>query len=105
MKTSNLYALMTAAVFGVFSIGTALPAFAGTASVALQSSSVSMTQSSDTAWTLEKSGSTGVSSVTWTVTATEGATVGGRLVVNGVLNTTISNENEDRFIVVKGQRT
>ena len=57
------------------------------ASVSLVKSSVTLTQTSDTAWTLSKSGTqnTTNSTVTWTVTATEGATTHGQLVLNGTM--------------------
>ena len=58
----------------------------------LKGSGASMTATSDTAWTLEKEGlvDASSSSVTWTVTVTEGATTPGRLVVDGTL--TVENK-------------
>jgi hypothetical protein len=62
-------------------------ASAGTAGISLSDASASMTQTSDTEWTLAKTGAvnTGDSSVTWTITATQGATVAGQLVINGTI--------------------
>jgi hypothetical protein len=60
------------------------------AAVSLTNSSATMTQTSDTAWTLEKTGTIDANSVTWEVTATEGATVAGRPVVNGQMTLTNS---------------
>lgn len=63
---------------------------AGKASISLANSSATVTQTSDTSWTLDKQGSvnTSNSTVTWTVTATRGLTVGGQLVVNGYMAVT-----------------
>lgn len=63
---------------------------AGKASISLANSSATVTQTSDTSWTLDKQGSvdTSNSTVTWTVTATRGVTVGGQLVVNGFMAVT-----------------
>jgi hypothetical protein len=59
------------------------------ASISLQASSVTMAQTSSTAWTLTKTGSVDASSnVTWLVTATQGSTVAGKLTVNGTLTVT-----------------
>lgn len=52
-----------------------------------------MTQTSNTEWTLEKTGTIDANSVTWEVTATEGATVAGQLVVNGQM--TLTNSGAD----------
>ena len=78
----------------VLSRGGAPPAEAAgePAELALLNSSAGLTQTSETEWTLAKTGAldTTNKAVTWTITATEGATVDGRLVVNGtftVLNT------------------
>jgi len=70
-------------------------AFAGTAALSLSESSAAMTQTSDTEWTLEKTGEadTANSTVTWNITATEGATVGGLLVINGQM--TITNKGSE----------
>ncbi len=71
------------------------PAFAasgkgGQAAVSLSNASGALSQASDTAWTLEKTGARNGSTVTWTITVTQGNTVSGHLFVNGfvtVLNT------------------
>lgn len=51
-------------------------------------SRATLLQTSDTAWTLDKSGvvDSAAHTVTWTITATKGATVGGHLVVDGYLD-------------------
>src|SRR3954468_8864280 len=57
------------------------------ANISLTNSSVQLLQTSDTAWSLDKTGvvDTSTSTVTWRITATRGATVGGHLVVDGFL--------------------
>jgi hypothetical protein len=62
-----------------------LPQFANV--IALESRS-SLLQTSDTAWTLTKTSAvdTGAKTVTWTIDATKGATVGGKLTVDGYLD-------------------
>ena len=50
----------------------------------LKKASATLTHTSSTEWTLEKVGSVGAESVTWQVTATEGATTDGLLIFNGV---------------------
>jgi hypothetical protein len=62
-----------------------------TADVTLDSANATLTQTSDTAWTLDKVGDLNATNgtVTWTITATAGATVGGHLVINGTM--TVSN--------------
>ncbi len=60
------------------------------ADVYLTHANADLLQTSDTAWTLAKTGSVNTSNetVTWTITTTKGATVGGNLVVDGDLNLT-----------------
>jgi len=60
------------------------------AHVVLSHSDARLTQTSDTAWTLGKTGAVdaAASTVTWTITATEGSTVGGHLVVTGFMAVT-----------------
>jgi hypothetical protein len=60
----------------------------GHADIRLASSQVSLLQTSDTAWSLAKTGSVDsiARTVTWTLVATKGATTGGHLVVDGYLN-------------------
>jgi len=62
-----------------------LPKFA---SVFALDSKSELLQTSDTAWTLTKTAAvdTGAKTVTWTITSTKGATVGGHLVVDGYLD-------------------
>ena len=50
----------------------------------LKKASATLTHTSSTEWTLEKVGSVGAETVTWQVTATEGATTVGLLIFNGV---------------------
>jgi hypothetical protein len=59
----------------------------GKAAIDLKSSSARMILTSDTAWSLEKHGTvnTSTQTVTWTITATQGATTSGILVVNGAM--------------------
>src|SRR5688500_6064014 len=54
------------------------------ADVRLDRADATLTQTSDTEWTLDKVGSLGAATVTWQATATKGATVDGQLVFNGV---------------------
>lgn len=56
----------------------------GTAGLDLEASA-SITQTGDTDWTLEKTGSLSGTTVTWNITATEVATVSGQLRVEGTL--------------------
>src|SRR5580698_6883527 len=60
------------------------------ADVWLTHSNADLLQTSNTAWTLLKTGSvdTSTQTVTWTITTTKGATVGGNLVVDGDLDLT-----------------
>jgi hypothetical protein len=60
------------------------------ADVYLTHANADLLQTSNTAWTLTKTGSvnTNAKTVTWTITSTRGATVGGNLVVDGDLNLT-----------------
>ncbi len=70
-------------------LGMAAPALAsgGFANVVLWNAGATLTQASDTSWTLSKTGTmdSATSSVVWTIKATQGATVGGRLVANGFI--------------------
>ena len=67
-------------------------AAAGTGELSLTSSGVQLTQTSATEWTVAKVGSVNATSstVTWTITATEDATVEGLLVLAGQLTVTNS---------------
>jgi hypothetical protein len=60
----------------------------GHADIHLTSSNASLLQTGDTAWALAKSGvvDDGLQTVTWTITATSGATTGGKLTVDGDLD-------------------
>jgi hypothetical protein len=60
------------------------------ADVWLTHSNADLLQTSDTAWTLSKTGSVDTTTqvVTWTITTTKGATTGGNLVVDGDLDLT-----------------
>src|SRR5580704_3186624 len=60
------------------------------ADVYLTHANADLLQTSNTAWTLAKTGSVNTlnETVTWTITTTKGATVGGNLVVDGDLNLT-----------------
>ncbi len=60
------------------------------ASIALVGSDATVTLTSDTAWNLSKTGSVSGNTVTWTITATEIATVPGQLVVQGQMTVTNS---------------
>lgn len=64
----------------------------GHASVSLASSDAAITQTSDTLWSLAKTGAVDTSSktVTWTITATKGSTLANQLVVSGVVAVTNS---------------
>lgn len=87
-KTRILFLLVAfAAIAALLPVN---PASAGTASLKLVDASASLTQTSDTGWTLEKTGSVDQanSTVTWDVTATEGATIEGLLVLNGTFTVT-----------------
>lgn len=66
-------------------------ASAASASIALTDSSAALSQSSDTGWTLAKSGVVNRTNgtVTWTVSAAQGAIVAGQLVMYGEM--TVSN--------------
>jgi hypothetical protein len=72
----------------------AVAAFAGTgrAGVALANASATISQTSNTAWKLEKTGTldSASSTVTWTITATQQATVSGKLFVTGFVAMTNS---------------
>src|SRR5262245_60907335 len=67
-------------------------ALSGTAQISLKGSSARVILTSDTEWTLSKTATvnTTTQTVTWTITATQGPTVAGRLVVNGTM--TVSNK-------------
>lgn len=60
----------------------------GTAGITLKGSSVRMTQTSDTEWTLTKTGTVNGQAVSWTITATQGTTTSGLLIVNGTMTVT-----------------
>src|SRR5262245_57299838 len=62
----------------------------GQASIQLDGSSAAMSLTSNTAWTLGKTGSlnTSTQTATWTVTATQGTTTAGQLIVNGTVRVT-----------------
>lgn len=62
----------------------------GKASVKLTGASASIAQTSDTVWTLDKTGEVdaSTSTVTWDITAVRGTTVAGHLVINGFMNVT-----------------
>jgi hypothetical protein len=64
----------------------------GTANVALSTSNAAISQTSNTAWTLAKTGAVNTSSktVTWTITATKQPTKAGELVVTGFVAVTNS---------------
>jgi len=64
----------------------------GTANVALSTSNAAITQTSNTAWTLAKTGAVNTSSktVTWTINATKQSTKAGQLVVTGFVAVTNS---------------
>lgn len=62
---------------------------AGKANVRLSGALATLIQTSDTAWTLSKTGAGNTAStVSWTITATQGSTVGGHLVADGFLAVT-----------------
>jgi hypothetical protein len=54
------------------------------ADIQLKQASATLTNASDTTWTLEKLGSLGPSTVTWQANATAGAATPGLLIVNGI---------------------
>src|SRR5262245_3740452 len=62
-------------------------ALGGTAAISLQNSNAHMKLTSDTQWTLAKTGTvnTTAKTVTWTITATKGTTTSGLLVVHGTM--------------------
>lgn len=62
-------------------------ALGGTAAIKLKHASAHMTLTSDTAWSLEKHGTVDPTNqtVTWTITATQGPTTSGILIVNGTM--------------------
>jgi hypothetical protein len=70
--------------------GTFDQAATGQAAVSLVSSNAALTQTSNTSWTLTKTGAvdTAGKTVTWTITATKGSTVPGQLVVSGFMAVT-----------------
>jgi len=77
-------------VAGIVALIPVKTASAGTAGISLSDASATMTQTSDTAWTLAKDGAVDAahSTVTWTITATEAATIAGQLVLNGTFTVT-----------------
>ena len=75
---------------GLLAAAQALGAGEDPGGLMLTGAGAGITQTSDTAWTLEKTGSVSGSTVTWNITATEGATVAGRLVVSGQMTVTNS---------------
>lgn len=90
MKRPVLHALLLSAVSVVIlvpSIASAAGSNGGQAAVSLLNASATLSQTSDTAWTLKKTGEVSSSgqTVTWTITGTQGTTVSGHLVVNGFL--------------------
>ena len=64
---------------------------AGQAGISLLNANATLSQTSDTQWKLDKTGALNASNhtVTWSITATQGATIGGHLVVNGFV--TVAN--------------
>ena len=63
-----------------------LIARSGTASVSLTSASTSASLTTDSRWSLTKTGSLSGNTVTWNITATKTATVSGQLIVQGQLS-------------------
>jgi len=72
--------------------------------VALVNSSARLTQTNDTQWTLSNTGvvNTTNSTITWTVTATEGAAVVGHVVVKGVMD--VKNSGEAGATIASGRQ-
>ena len=68
----------------------AAPGGGAKAAVSLSNASAALSQTSDTAWKLEKTGALNGSTVTWTITVTQGTTVSGHLFVNGFVTVTNS---------------
>jgi hypothetical protein len=60
------------------------------ADVRLKKAGATLTQTSNTEWSLDKVGSLGGASITWQATATQGATTSGLLILNGVF--TVENK-------------
>ena len=54
------------------------------ADIQLKQAAATLTNTSDTTWTLEKVGSLGASTITWQATATAGASTPGLLIFNGI---------------------
>jgi len=75
---------------GLLVINSAVQVRDGKADLSLRNSSARLTLTSDTEWTLEKTGSLSGSLVSWIITAIEGTTVAGHLVVNGQMTVTNS---------------
>jgi hypothetical protein len=63
-------------------------ALSGTASISLVGSSVSVTHTSDSSWSLTKTGSLSGDTVSWNISATKTATVSGQLVIQGHMTVT-----------------
>ena len=87
-STVSLLALVLITTFSTAASGSSS---GGQAAVKLVNASATISQTSDTDWTLKKTGEvdTSAQTVTWTITATEGNTVSGHLVVYGLL--TVAN--------------
>ena len=74
----------------LLTVNVPVSASGGQANVALSNASASFSQTSNAAWTLKKTGTldSSTSTITWTITATEGTTVAGHLVADGFVTVT-----------------
>src|SRR5512132_2660252 len=88
MRTLCDVKALVAGLIAVLSIAQPAVALAAgpsrSANVQLHSAAVTLTQTSDTQWTLTKTGSTGAATVAWALQATQGATTAGMLIYNGI---------------------
>ncbi len=87
LSTAATGALL-AVVVALAASGPVLSFDAGQASVSLSNAGGALTQTSNTSWTLSETGAVNATAktVVWTITATEGAIVGGHLTIDGFMN-------------------
>lgn len=92
METLGRYRRLFVVLVGVTTLAlaviTATPVSAQQSSIVLKNSNATLSQCNDTAWTLSKTGVLVDHTVTWTVTATKGATTDAFITVDGFVSVT-----------------
>ncbi len=88
MRVLTLVSMLLFSITGTLAFSN--PPSGAKAAVSLSNASAALSQTSDTAWKLEKTGALSGATVTWTITVTQGNTVSGHLFVNGLVTVTNS---------------